>query len=97
MSNLFFGSKGGPVMASLARQALKQCPSTKIALAGYSQGGEVVHFAVSVAGFNSSSVSSVVLYGDPEHGLPVVGLPKSKVKEFCGTWRSSRAMPWSQG
>lgn len=39
------GGTGGPLMTSLAQQALKQCPNTKLVLSGYSQGGIVVHAA----------------------------------------------------
>lgn len=34
-------------MTSLVQQALKQCPSSKIVLSGYSQGGFVVHSSAS--------------------------------------------------
>jgi len=71
-------------MAALAQKALKNCPNTKIALSGYSQGAMVVHVAASSLG---SDISSAVLYGDPElHTASSVGsLPASRVKEFCGT------------
>ena len=39
------GGNGGSLMTSLAQQALKQCPNTKVILSGYSQGGFVVHVA----------------------------------------------------
>lgn len=82
-SNALLGSGGGPVMAQLAQQAIKNCPNTKIAISGYSQGGEVVHYAVQQAGLSPSIVSSAVIYGDPEDGTPVGSLPASKLKEFC--------------
>jgi cutinase len=40
-SNVELGSAGGKVMARLVEKALQQCPSTKIALSGYSQGAMV--------------------------------------------------------
>jgi len=59
------GAEGGPDMASLAEQAIKQCPTTKLALSGYSQGGLVVHYALNSAGLPSSDVSAIVYFGDP--------------------------------
>ncbi|KAK0313951.1 hypothetical protein LTR91_011582 [Friedmanniomyces endolithicus] len=83
-SNIDQGRAGGPVMAALAQKALKNCPNTKIALSGYSQGAMVVHVAASSLG---SDISSAVLYGDPElHTASSVGsLPASRVKEFCAS------------
>lgn len=39
-------AEGAKTMASLAKQALSSCPTTKIILAGYSQGAEQVHGAL---------------------------------------------------
>lgn len=70
-------------MSQLAQQALTRCPSTKLALSGYSQGAMVVHNAASQPGFPAQSVSSVVLFGDPFNGQAVQGVDKSKVLEVC--------------
>lgn len=83
-SNADLGSGGGSVMKSLAEKALSNCPSTKVALGGYSQGGEVIHYAVKTSGLSLNDVSSAVIYGDPEDGTSVGDLPSSKLKEFCG-------------
>lgn len=52
--------------ADLVTLAQTQCPSSKIVMSGYSQGGQIVHNA---AGLLSTSVmnaiSSVVIFGDP--------------------------------
>ena len=56
-------------MASLAEQALKQCPTTKVVLSGYSQGGLVTHYAVQQGGLPAADVSAIVAFGDP--GEPV--------------------------
>ncbi|KAI6840773.1 hypothetical protein KC367_g4254 [Hortaea werneckii] len=84
-SNISMGSEGGPEMAKLAQQALSNCPNTKIALSGYSQGATVTHYAVKSGGLNADSVSAVVLYGDPLYGQSVGDLPDSKLKEFCAS------------
>ena len=39
-------AQGAKTMASLTQQVLKACPSTKVILAGYSQGAEQVHGAL---------------------------------------------------
>lgn len=84
-SNISMGSEGGPEMAKLAQQALSNCPDTKIALSGYSQGATVTHYAVGKGGLDGSSVSAAVLYGDPEYHSGSFGdLSTDRVKEFCG-------------
>ena len=57
------GASGGSDMANLVAQALRQCPNTKIALSGYSQGACVVHNAVEQQGVDASKVGAVVLFG----------------------------------
>ena len=44
------GGTGGQQMVDLARQALNQCPTTKVILSGYSQGASVVHRAGGLLG-----------------------------------------------
>ena len=85
-SNAQMGAGGGPVMAALVQKALKNCPDTKIALSGYSQGAFVVHNTFK-HDITASQVSSAVLYGDPalHSSSGAVGdLPSSRVKEYCG-------------
>ena len=77
-------------MADLANQALKNCPNTKIAISGYSQGGMVCHYAVASAGLSADDVAAAVLYGDPLDGQSVGSLPASKLKEYCGMFLPSR-------
>ena len=38
---------GGKTMVSLVQMAMTKCPNTKIVMAGYSQGGQLVHNAAS--------------------------------------------------
>ena len=70
-------------MADLVATALTQCPSTKIVVSGYSQGGMVVHNAFK-NGLSASKVAGAVLFGDPLKRSPVGDLPVAKVKQFCG-------------
>ncbi|KAL2869125.1 cutinase [Aspergillus lucknowensis] len=57
------GAAGGPQMASLVSQALKQCPKTKVVLGGYSQGAMVVHNAAGK--LSAGQVVGAVTFGDP--------------------------------
>ena len=68
---------------SLVKQSKSQCPDSKIILSGYSQGGEAVHSAVSSSGFDASSVTGAVLFGDPEKTAPLTGIPAANVLEIC--------------
>jgi len=69
------GAEGAPNLVSLVQQALKQCPSTKIALSGYSQGAMVVHYAVQKSGLPVADVGAAVLFGDPGTSFPFLVLP----------------------
>jgi cutinase len=70
-------------MASLVSQALSQCPSTKVVVSGYSQGGMVVHNAFSSHGLTSKQIAAAVQFGDPQNGQAVGDLPSSDVLEIC--------------
>jgi predicted esterase len=72
-------------MAESVKTALSQCPSTKVVVSGYSQGGMVVHNAFSAQGLSSSQVAGAVLFGDPFISQKVGDLPESRVKQFCGS------------
>lgn len=67
-------------MAKLANDHPARCGSSKIAIAGYSQGAMVVHYAVKSAGLSSNAVSSAVVYGDPQNRESVGSLLASKTK-----------------
>ncbi|KAL8808786.1 MAG: hypothetical protein Q9200_004017 [Gallowayella weberi] len=73
------GGNGGALMVSLAQQAIQQCPSTKIILSGYSQGGSVVHKAGSQLG--TTPIAAAVIFGDPSNGSPVTNV--GNLKEYC--------------
>ncbi|KAF9699143.1 hypothetical protein EKO04_002728 [Ascochyta lentis] len=82
--NANLGADGGKVMAEYVQQALKQCPSTKVIVSGYSQGGMVVHNAFS-NGVSASNVAGAIMFGDPLKRQALPGLSTDKVKQFCGT------------
>lgn len=83
--NANLGASGGPAMASMAKQVFSSCPDSKVVLSGYSQGGMVVHNALSDQGLDGSKVAAVVAFGDPLNGQAFKGVDDSKVKEFCGS------------
>lgn len=65
---------------------MKQCPTTKLCVSGYSQGCQVVHNAFELLASNSAAtnfVNSVILFGDPDNGLPVGNVPAYKVSTDC--------------
>ena len=76
------GADGGPVMTSLLEQALTQCPRTKVALAGYSQGAMVVHYAAAMLRESNPAVA-IVTFGDPLNTVPFDNFDPNDVKRFC--------------
>ncbi|CAI7639601.1 unnamed protein product [Penicillium discolor] len=79
--NVVMGAAGGPAMAKLVKQALSQCPKTKVLLGGYSQGAMVVHKAAS--SLSAGQITAAVLFGDPLKAESVGQVSGDKVKEFC--------------
>lgn len=63
--DLNMGASGAPNMKALVQQAVAQCPDTKIALSGYSQGGLVTHYALNKGGLDSGLIDAIVYFGDP--------------------------------
>ncbi|RDW59847.1 cutinase-2 [Coleophoma cylindrospora] len=75
---------GSSSMASLISQAQTQCPSTKIVLSGYSQGGQLVHNAAkTLTTAQNAAVAAVVIFGDPDNGEAVGSIPSSNVLIIC--------------
>ena len=81
--NAAMGGTGGPKMAALVKQALEQCPDTKIILGGYSQGAMVVHSALN--SIDGSKIAAVAAFGDPMNGQSFKGVDDSKVVRYCGS------------
>ncbi|KAI0132956.1 carbohydrate esterase family 5 protein [Xylariales sp. AK1849] len=78
--------KGSQSMADLVTKALKQCPSSKIVMSGYSQGGQVVHNAAKLLPASAvAAVNSIVIFGDPDNGSPLQSAAASKVLTICHT------------
>ncbi|KAJ5509394.1 Cutinase [Penicillium freii] len=79
--NAAMGGTGGPTMAKLVKQALSQCPKTKVLMGGYSQGAMVVHKAADT--LTADQITAAVLFGDPLKTQGVGKVASDKVKEFC--------------
>lgn len=57
---------GSQTMADLTTQAVTQCPNASVFIAGYSQGGQLVHNAAQLLPADvSSKVAGAVIFGDP--------------------------------
>ncbi|KAK8042393.1 BccutA, partial [Apiospora phragmitis] len=75
---------GSQQMANLVSKAFTQCPSSKIVMSGYSQGGQLVHNAAKLLPASTmAAVNSVVIFGDPYSTFPVQGASPSKVLIVC--------------
>ncbi|KAK3933611.1 cutinase [Diplogelasinospora grovesii] len=75
---------GSQQMAADVTQALSACPSTKLVMSGYSQGGQIVHNAAKLLpAATMAKVSSVVIFGDPDYPTPVVNVPASQQLVIC--------------
>ncbi|KAI1845350.1 hypothetical protein JX266_008445 [Neoarthrinium moseri] len=71
---------GSKKMAQLVQQAMTDCPSTSVIMAGYSQGGQLVHNAAAqLPAATASKVAGAVIFGDPDNGKAVQGIAKTKV------------------
>jgi hypothetical protein len=82
--NFCVGLPGGYNCMNQLNKYSKACPNTKIALAGFSQGGMVVrNCAAFVEPAVKSRIIAVVGVGDPFNGAPVKGIQASAVKSIC--------------
>lgn len=57
---------GSKLMAQLAQKAVGDCPSSKVVISGYSQGGQLVHNAAAMLPADvSGKLAGAVIFGDP--------------------------------
>jgi len=82
--NFCVGLPGGYNCVQQLGKYHEACPNTKLALAGYSQGGMVVrNCAAFVSDSARSKILAIVGIGDPFNGAPVKGFSSDKVKSIC--------------
>jgi len=75
---------GSTTMASLVEQAMTQCPSSKVVMSGYSQGGQLVHNAAAqLPASVTANVAAAVIFGDPDNGTAVQGVPAARTDIIC--------------
>lgn len=67
----------------MAIRAVKSCPASKVVLSGYSQGAQLTHNACKQLPASVSSRVSVTLFGDPDFGDPLVGVPAGRANVIC--------------
>ncbi|KAF2181599.1 carbohydrate esterase family 5 protein [Zopfia rhizophila CBS 207.26] len=79
-------AEGSALMAQMVGMAMQTCPQTKLVMAGYSQGGQLVHNAASMLSADETAfVNSAVIFGDPNEGDPVGNVPAAKTNVICHT------------
>ncbi|KAL6709645.1 hypothetical protein ACN47E_001073 [Coniothyrium glycines] len=77
---------GSTLMAQMVGQVRAKCPDTALVIAGYSQGGQLVHNAAEMLSAQDSAfVSSAVIFGDPDNGDAVGQVPAANTKIICAT------------
>ncbi|KAH6639291.1 cutinase-domain-containing protein [Boeremia exigua] len=77
---------GSTTMTNLISSTATRCPNTKIVLAGYSQGAQLVHnAAVRTSAANAAKVAAVVVFGDPKRGQSFGSIASSKTLTICHT------------
>ncbi|KAF2003545.1 carbohydrate esterase family 5 protein [Amniculicola lignicola CBS 123094] len=75
---------GSALMAQMVATVMSACPTTKLVMAGYSQGGQLVHNAASMLSASQTAfVSSAVIFGDPNNGQPVGNVAAANTKVIC--------------
>ncbi|PBP15993.1 cutinase [Diplocarpon rosae] len=75
---------GSATMASMVQATAQECPRAALVLAGYSQGGQLVHKAAQMLPESTQArVSSVVIFGDPDRGQPVSGIEAARTMVIC--------------
>ncbi|KAK8231948.1 cutinase [Phyllosticta capitalensis] len=79
------GDAGGSnMMAQMVKATVKSCPKSKVAMVGYSQGGQLVHNAAAELDASTAArVSSAVIFGDPDFPKPIPKIAENKQKVFC--------------
>ncbi|KAF2831879.1 cutinase precursor [Ophiobolus disseminans] len=81
------GDKAGSLlMAQMVGQVRAKCPDTALVMAGYSQGGQLVHNAADMLSAQDSAfVSSAVIFGDPDNGDAVGKVAAADTMVVCHT------------
>ncbi|KAF2644326.1 cutinase precursor [Massarina eburnea CBS 473.64] len=75
---------GSALMAKMVGMVMTACPDTKLVMAGYSQGGQLVHNAADMLSADQTAfVQCAVIFGDPNNGKPIGQVPAASSKVVC--------------
>ncbi|THV08151.1 cutinase [Dendrothele bispora CBS 962.96] len=76
--------QGSQTMANDLTTAANNCPNSAIVTAGYSQGGQLVHNSANLlSSAVRSRINAAVIFGDPDFGEAVTGVPAAKTDVIC--------------
>ncbi|KAG7095831.1 hypothetical protein E1B28_006526 [Marasmius oreades] len=76
--------EGSRNMAQDLTNAANACPDAAIVSSGYSQGGQLVHnSAAMLSSAVQARISAAVIFGDPDDGEAVAGVPASRTDVIC--------------
>lgn len=76
---------GSKMMAQMATDQFDKCPNSTLVLSGYSQGGQLVHNAAKLIPAEKSAKMKALIFGDPDNGDAVQGVPKASTMVICHT------------
>ncbi|KAF7348237.1 Cutinase [Mycena sanguinolenta] len=75
---------GSVTMAQDITNAANSCPKAAIVTSGYSQGGQLVHNSAKLLSAKvSSRIKAAVIFGDPDDGEAVQGVPAANTDVIC--------------
>ncbi|KAJ7080516.1 cutA, cutinase A [Mycena epipterygia] len=75
---------GSTTMAQDVTNAANSCPNAAIVSSGYSQGGQLVHnSAKQLSSSVAARINAVVIFGDPDNGQSVQGIPSGNLDVIC--------------
>ncbi|KAJ6504646.1 cutinase, partial [Mycena vitilis] len=77
---------GSRTMAQDLTNAASSCPNAALVTSGYSQGGQLVHNSAKLLSASVlARIKAAVIFGDPDDGEPVQGVPASRTDVICHT------------
>ncbi|KAJ7715099.1 cutinase [Mycena olivaceomarginata] len=75
---------GSAAMARDLTNAASSCPNAALVTSGYSQGGQLVHNSARLLSASvQARIKAAVIFGDPDNGDAVQGVPASRTDVIC--------------
>ncbi|KAL0570679.1 hypothetical protein V5O48_011286 [Marasmius crinis-equi] len=76
--------QGSRTMAQDLTSAASACPNAALVSSGYSQGGQLVHNSANLlSAAVRARISAAVIFGDPDFGDAVTGVPADRTDVIC--------------